>query len=426
MKSIPKYNILFVHAAIGQFKQLHLNLNESGLANAYTLCAPGVFNAEHKKMTNLRVFDSVPQRSKDLFFYITKIDENARKAFGVKNSVEVLLKDVKIDLIVCHHSGGAPLQLFDEIDIPIISYIEFPSFRHYGWDAKYPPPEAYRYRDKLFEMSSMYDVIKADKTIVPSEYARTMFPSYLQHKVVAQMEGFKMKKPTKKVPIKKVKGTTYIGFTARDLSSCKGFEQFLLISKDILKQRKNVKFVIIGSPKALYSYEGAYLDEVYGKGHGKTFKDYLFEREKIDTEFKDFYEFYDFLPYDEYDSHLYAIDFFLYPLQFGSANWGIYEIFCRGKIIIGSERCYVPELISHEIDGFICDYDDIPSWTKTAVDLIDNPKKYAYMKKNIEITSKRFQIENISKEYLELFHEVILEHRYPKEEVFHVEKDMIK
>ena len=60
------------------------------------------------------------------------------------------------------------------------------------------------------------------------------------------------------------------------------------------------------------------------------------------------------------------------------------------------------------------------------MDLIDNPKKYAYMKKNIEITSKRFQIENISKEYLELFHEVILEHRYPKEEVFHVEKDMIK
>ena len=118
--SIPKYNIAFVHSAIGQFKKLHVHLNESGQANSYALCSPGVYNAEHKKISNLRVFDSVPQRGKDLFFYITKIDEAARKAFGVKNSIEALLKDVKLDLIVCHHSGGAPMQLFDEFDIPVI------------------------------------------------------------------------------------------------------------------------------------------------------------------------------------------------------------------------------------------------------------------------------------------------------------------
>ena len=139
------------------------------------------------------------------------------------------------------------------------------------------------------------------------------------------------------------------------------------------------------------------MDEVYGKGHGKEFKDYLFEREKIETEFKDHYQFYDFLEYDKYATFINNIDFFLYPLQFGSANWGIYEIYCRGKIIIGSERCYVPELITHEIDGFICPYDNINKWVATAVELIDNPSKYDYMRKNIEINSKKYMIDNISK-----------------------------
>lgn len=421
--SYPKYNIAFVHSAIGQFKSLHEYLNDSKKANSYALCSPGVYNAEKNKLSNLRVFDSVPQRSKDLFFYITKIDEAARKSFGVKNSIEALQEDIKLDLIVCHHSGGAPMQLFDEIDVPVISYIEFPSFKAYGWDKKYPPPEAYRYRDKLFEMYSMYDVVKADKVIVPSNYAKEMFPPFLQHKISVQMEGFKYYKTKEKSPFKKKKGITYIGFAARDLSSAKGFEQFIKISKEILKERQNVKFIIVGSPKVLYSYEGAHLDEVYGKGHGKEFKDYIFEREKIDTEFSEYYEHLDFLDYDKYIAFIDNIDFFLYPLQFGSANWGIYEIFCRGKIIIGSERCYVPELITDKIDGFICKYDDMKSWVDTAVKLIDHPREYYYMKKNIELSKQKYLIENIAEDYLKIFHEVILEHRHKKEKYFYVDKD---
>ncbi|MBN2894523.1 MAG: glycosyltransferase [Campylobacterales bacterium] len=413
---IPKYNILFVHAAIGQFKELHRYLNESGLANAYTLCSPQILEKEKNNLNNLRIFTAVPQRAENLFFYVQKIDESTRRAFGVKNSVEVLNKDVPLDLIVCHGSGGPPLMLFDEVNIPIITYIEFPSFAAHGYDPKYEQPEALRYRDKLFEMYSFHQVIKSDHVITPSAYAKRMFPHYLQHKITPQMEGFRLKPTLSEVPIKKEPGITYIGYTARDLSSAKGFEQFVLIAKEILKSRQNVKFVIIGSPKVLYSYEGVVLDQVYGKGHEKTFKDYIFEREKIDTEFKAYFEFYDFMEYDRYDAYLRAIDFFIYPLQFGSANWGFYEIFCRGKIILGSDRCFIPEVISHEINGFICPYEDLGNWAQTAIKVIDHPQRYDYMRENIRIGAQKYMIENIAWEYLELFHKVILNRRHHKEE----------
>ncbi|MEA1920814.1 MAG: glycosyltransferase [Campylobacterota bacterium] len=414
----PKYNILFVHAAIGQFKELHIHLNVSKKANAYTLCSHGIKEREKDKITNLRVFAAVEQKIENQFFYIQKIDEHTRRAFGVRQAVLELMKDVKLDLIVAHGSGGPPLMLFDEeeIDVPIITYIEFPSFTAHGHDPKYKQPEFSRYRDKLFDMSSMHQVIRSDHIITPSAYAKRMYPHYLQHKITPQMEGFKLKSPTKELPIEKDPDKTYIGYTARDLSSAKGFEQFILIAREILKERTNVKFVIIGSPKVLYSYEGTVLEEVYGKGHEKTFKDYIFEREKIDTEFKEYFEYYDFMEYDKYHAYLHAIDFFIYPLQYGSANWGFYEIFCRGKIVLGSDRCFIPEVLEHEINGFICPYDDLQNWAKIAIKVIDHPEDYEYMRKNIEVTSQKYMIENIADEYLEIFHKVILNRRHQKEE----------
>ena len=43
------------------------------------------------------------------------------------------------------------------------------------------------------------------------------------------------------------------------------------------------------------------------------------------------------------------------------------------------------------------------------------------MKQNIAINSQKYMIENIAKEYMEIFHKVILEHRHPKEQYFYVD-----
>lgn len=30
----------------------------------------------------------------------------------------------------------------------------------------------------------------------------------------------------------------------------------------------------------------------------------------------------------------------------------------RGKIVIDSNRCFIPEVITHDVNGLLCDYDD--------------------------------------------------------------------
>ncbi|MCK5831373.1 MAG: hypothetical protein KAH20_13845 [Methylococcales bacterium] len=239
-----------------------------------------------------------------------------------------------IDLIVAHGTAGAPLMLFDELNIPIITYIEFPSFKQHGWDEKYPPPKEKQLRDKNFEMLSYFNALKSQLVITPSLYVKAMFPIELQSKVVVQMEGFNFaSNKCKELPphFERQKGTTYIGFAARDLSSAKGFEQFIKITQRITALRDNVQFVVIGSTQLLYSYEQHFLLDKYGQDTKISFADYILGTTGINRKN---YIFTGMLDYATYGSTIKMVDLFLYPVQFSSASWGLIELMGRGKIVV--------------------------------------------------------------------------------------------
>lgn len=403
--------ILFIHEGLGQFETLHKHLNAEGLANSWFLCSTGVYAANKDKVSNLAPFQVIQENEKT-YFYIKNLEARVQRSFSIKKGVTEVLKQTGIDVIVAHGSGGYPLQLFDELDIPIVTYIEFPSFGHHGHDPKYPQPEYATYRDKLFEMSSYHQVLKSDLTIVPSAYAKTMFPTCLHDKIVPQMEGFSIAR--KKSAFKKEDGCFYVGFTARDLSSAKGFEQFILIAKEISKRRQNVKFVFCGSPKVLYSYEEAFLQKEFPDKETRptSYMQYVLSREGIDLGPDSIFQHVSFSAYDEYADYIEAMDMFLYPLQYGSANWGIFELLFRGRIVIGSDRCFVPEVITSGFNGLLCPYEDVELWVHRALQVIDAPEQYAYLGRNAEVdANKRFHISRVAGSYLDIFQTAISRRR---------------
>lgn len=394
--------ILFIHEGLGQFEKLHLHLNAEGLAHSSFMCSTGVYNANKDKVPNLVPFQAVAENDKT-YFYVKNLEARTQRSFFIKKSINEFLEKTGVDVIVAHGSGGFPLQLFGEFNIPIVSYIEFPSFTLHGHDPKYPQPDYATYRDKIFEMTSFHQALKSELVIVPSAYAKTMFPTCLHDRIIPQMEGFDIvRKPSK---FKKKDGFFYIGFAARDLSSAKGFEQFILIAKEILKTRQNVKFVFCGSPKILYSYEEAFLQKNYEKDQRpESFLKYLLDRENLSLGDDSPFEHVSYAAYDEFASYIEAMDLFLYPLQFGSANWGLFEIAFRGKIIIGSNRCFVPEVIRHGYNGLLCPYEDIHQWARMAVEVIDAPERYAHLGRNAEVdANERFHISKVALNYLDIF-----------------------
>lgn len=401
--------VLFIHEAPGQFKTIHNYINETGVGQSWMLCAGSSYEKNKGAMKNLIPFP-LPKEDSKSYFYTMRLEERIKRSFHFRKVILEHRDKYGLDVVVCHGSGGFPLQLFDEVGIPVVTYIEFPSFSHHGFDKKYPQPDFARFADKLFEMSSYHQVIKSDMVLVPSVYAKNMFPKYLHHKIQVQMEGFSVQKYNGKL-MDKEPGVTYIGFTARDLSSAKGFEQFIEISKRILKKTSMVKFVFCGSPKVLYSYETAMLESVYGKGSKKTFMQHILEREGIDLDVDSKYQHIDFLAYDDYVQFIESMDIFLYPLQYGSANWGIFEILLRGKPVVVSNRCFLPEIIRHGYNGVMCDYDAVDDWVEQVLELMRRPERREVLGQNAMRHALEFySVERVAERYMKILRAAVEMH----------------
>ncbi|HLL60231.1 MAG TPA: glycosyltransferase [Candidatus Nitrosocosmicus sp.] len=399
-------NILFIHIAFpSQFTPLSTEINRSKKAKAYTLCLDSYRKANQFDYDNLYSFDPDGDISKAEYYYSGQAEISSKISIGLMWQIKKIIEKLDINLIVAHHTGGSPHFLFDEINIPIITYIEFPSYRHHGWDTKYPPQDAQRYVDKNMEMLSMYQIMKSNYVIVPSKYSKKMLPKIFHNKIYAHIEGFDSKKLKIKdspIPFEKEKDTTYIGYTGRVLSSEKGFEQFMKISQELIKRTpKKIKFIVVGGSTGVsYGYEKQNIEPQ----NFTNFKDYLIKR---DNPTLNNYIFIEYLDYPAFSSFIHNVDFFLYPLQYGSGCWGLMEIFLRNKVIVASNRCYIPEIIHHGETGFLCDYDNVEQWISTILNLIEEPNTLKKIQTNIERVSPEYYIENVLDDYLKMFRDVI-------------------
>ena len=394
--------IAFISAVCpAQYSQLADYLGTSGLADTFYLTTPGNLKANQHRYNNLVGFDIDGKLDKiNGYYYSSKTERSARIGVGVFRRLKELLKTKKIDLIVAHALWGAPYFVYDEIDLPVVSYMEFPSYRCHGWDQRYPPDLGQRLTDKNMEMVQIYQLLRSDLTIVPSEYAKSLFPQVFHHKIRVQFEGFDVEPP---MPVALDRTDFTIGFAARDLSSAKGFETFAAVCQSLKQQGSDIRCVALGSDKvSSYGYEQQYVERYY-KDSNKGFTDLM--REKYPDAG---IELLGLLSYEEYARTLQTIDLFLYPLRHGVANWGLVEILFRGKAVIASNRCFVPEIIQDGKNGLLMDNpDDIEAWVKAIRILQENPALKERIEKGARSRAEQFHISSVAPRYMSLFQEAI-------------------
>ncbi len=397
-------NIAFVHAGLTQFRGIHEYINANTGSTSWLLCSEGTWKAHRDKIPNLLPFPD-PKENKETWYYVRTLEARVRRSFSIKSALLKLLAEHRIDVIVVHGSGGFPLQLYEEIPIPIVSYIEFPSFRAHGHDPRYPPSEAKRYRDKIYEMSNYHQAIKSDLVIVPSLYAKHMFPERLHSNIRAQMDGLAVDLPPEQP--REERDEFRIGFIARDLSSAKGVDHFIAVAKEVHRHRPQCRFLICGSKDLRYSYEDDFLRSKADLPPEVRYLDYLLMREGIDLE-DGVFQHVEFLDYNDFGSFVAGLDLVHYPLQFGSANWGLFECLFRAKKIIASNRCFIPEVITDGYNGLLCEYGDFESWTRRTIDVVDDAAAYDDLGVNArEDAERRFHVSVVAEKYLSILDEVL-------------------
>jgi glycosyltransferase involved in cell wall biosynthesis len=406
-------NILFVHGAWpNQFTALHRHLRTSGLARSWFLT-----NERDRSFWQYRdgfpegVLSYTPdgEPGQQSYYYSGTAERNARHALPILRACEVLVPAHDIDVVVAHGILGAPHMLFDEIDVPIVSYVEFPSFRLHQWDPQYPPHDAQRLCDKYEEMLNFQAALRSDLVITPSQYAKRMFPARLQDNVTVQMEGFDpgtVSTGQAEPAFRKEPGCVYVGFAASTLSSEKGLEHFIAVSKRLSQLNPQVRYVLIGAESGpSYGYEGLFLEHLEPR---PTFKEFLFGQHSVDPSL---YVSTGRLDGAAFSSTIDAIDFFLYPLQFGSANWGLFELLLRGKVVVASDRCFLPEVITSGENGLLLPYEEIEPWVQLADRIARAPAEFRAIGERAAHSMRRFHIDAIAPQYLAVFEQAIRRHR---------------
>ncbi len=404
----PKRSILFIHAPYkGQFFTLHQELNRSGLANSYYLCTEGDRRAHQFDAMGDNVVSYAPDGQKNdatAYFFSSNVEQWMRDGRGIYDAVKAMRQKVHLDLVVAHAIGGMPHFLFDDPTLPIVSYIEFPSFRLHGNDPEFPPHEQQIMLDKNLEMLSLYQAHKSALVITPSEYAKRMFPESLHPRIAAQMEGFRKEDlalRNAEPMLKKEPGAFYLGFTARSIGSEKGFHHFAKVAKALQKKHPHVRIVVVGDPEAFaYGYDQQAMKQRFGEGKRSTYFHFALRREEIDDRTIIHYRS---LPKADFSTLIREIDLFLYPLQFGSANWGLFECLLRGALVIGSDRCFLPEVIEDGVNGFLRPYGDIDAWVDLADKIVREPQAFARVRKTAESRGRAFLVENVAPKYMALF-----------------------
>jgi len=405
--------ILFVHTVCpSQFSDLCEHLNAAGLADAWYMTTPGNRERNQSRYRNL-----LPLRpdgnmmAANKYYYSGKVERAGRISLGLHRELPEFLKKRRIDLIVAHGSLGSPHFVFDEFAIPVITYIEFPSYADHGWDRRYPPTEGQRLIDKNMQMLSYYEVIKSERTLVPTEYARRMFPEYLRDRIVARFEGMDPVKVAQREPadIALPEGVKTLGFAARDLSSAKGLESFMATAAHLIERGEDIHFVVIGDEQATtYGFEQLFLDRKYGKDSGVTFVEHLMRRYKVD---RSRFTLTGKLPYAQFSDFVHRIDLFMYPVLFGAGNWGLVELLVRGRPVIGAKRCYVPEFIEDGINGLLIDDDSPAVWAAAVVELLADDKRRLALGARAQSEAQAYHLPRVAEQYMALFDEVIGEYR---------------
>ncbi len=310
-------------------------------------------------------------------YYIRSIEEGVRRGKAVVEALMHIKAATGVDLVVGHASFGATFHIRELLKIPVVSYVELPGYYPVYCRKEFPAQYSQALMDVSLKALIHSSVLCSDLCIVPSSYAKRLFPKDLAHKIRVQMEGFDVTPPvSSRTDLRRElglpEGVPVVGFAGRTLESVRGFDIFVRAAMEIKKTRSDAHFLVLGDEGTLYGNESIYLGD-------KSFKRYALESAGAD---ENGFIFRPFMPHGDFTRNLQAMDLVMFPLFEGAANWGLFEAMAAGIPVLASNRCFIPEVIRHGREGFLLEADDVHGFAEAALKVLAEPDRYSHLGRN--------------------------------------------
>jgi glycosyltransferase involved in cell wall biosynthesis len=379
-------NILFIHQHFpGQFKFLAPALVDKGYAvRALCITPDKGFSAAgiqiHQYQTERTTTANIHPWVMDLETKVIRAEACFKAAMKLKES------GYRPDLIIAHIGWGETL-FIKEVwpDTKLAIYGEFyyhASGADVGFDPEFATPDviACAMRAKNFNNIAHFDI--ADAGISPTEWQKSTFPEPFRSKITVIHDGIDTDKlvPNPKAtltltvgkskPLVLTRNDEILTFVNRNLEPYRGYHTFMRSMPAILKDRPNLKVLIVGGDKVSY---GAVPDpKIYGKLSWKEIFANELRPQLTETQWKQLI-FVGNIPYEYFVPLLQISTVHVYLTYPFILSWSLLEAMSMGCAIVGSDTAPVQEVIKHNHNGLLVDFFKPEELASAVTKLLDDP-----------------------------------------------------
>jgi glycosyltransferase involved in cell wall biosynthesis len=383
---------LFVHQNFpAQFLHILRHLVAAKRHEVVFICEPNA-----NEMSGVRKVPYAPPELdiKETHVVARELDNGARRAEVVSRKAQGLKHlGYTPDIIIGHHGWGEMLNLRDLWPYsPMLGYMEF-YYQHdkadVGFDPEFAPnPLDYpRIRAKNAINHIALDLGSVGQT--PTEWQLSTYPAWAQQNIELVWEGVDLemcspdptvRKKTLKIGDMTIKPSDrLVTYVSRDLEPYRGFHVMMRALPDLMRQRKDVKVVMIGGDGISYgtpplqggNWRQAMLAEV---GNSIDVSRVSFPGR---------------VPYGTYLSALRRSDAHVYLTYPFVASWSMREAMAIGCAVIGSDTGPVREFIAHGKNGLLTPCLEPKTLATTIVKVLEDKDLNATLRENARRYAER-------------------------------------
>lgn len=379
-------NILFIHQHFpGQFKFLAPALVDRG-HDVSALCItpdqgfsyPGI--QIHAYKTDRGTTPNIHPWVMDLETKVIRAEACFRAAMKLKES------GYKPDLIIAHIGWGETL-FIKEVwpDCKLVIYAEFyyhASGADVGFDPEFVIPDAVACAMRAKNLNNIAHFDIADAGISPTEWQKSTFPEPFRSKITVVHDGIDTDQllPNPKATLTLTIGNTkplvltkrdeIITFVNRNLEPYRGYHTFMRSLPAILKERPNLKVLIVGGDKV--SYGAAPDPNTYGKLGWKEIFANEIKQQLSEVQWQQLI-FVGNIPYKYFVPLLQVSTVHVYLTYPFVLSWSLLEAMSVGCAIVGSKTAPLQEVIEHNHNGLLVDFFKPKELAGAVIKLLDDP-----------------------------------------------------
>ena len=331
--------------------------------------------------------------------------------------------DIKPDLIVGHSGFGSTLFLREMYpDVPVINFFEFYYLPHdpdsdmdfrkdLGWEV----PEIKYLRSRARNAMMLLDLQNCQIGYTPTHFQKSKFPKEYDSKLRVIFDGIdrsvyhgheeKLRPPLSERQPRELPGGVRIGpqtrivtYVSRGFEAMRGFDIFMRAANLITRELKDVAVIVVGTDRIAYGGD----DEYTG---GKTFKEWLFSREKFDL---DRIHFVGRIPPTELAKLLAMTDLHIYLTVPFVLSWSMMDAMSCGAVVLGSNTSPVREMIRDGENGLLADFFKPEEFAAKAIQVLKDPDAHRDLGRAAErMIIEKYSLDAVLPDMLRMYHDAL-------------------